>query len=568
MSGVTAGVAGSQGGEGKGVMQRALDVIERVGNKVPNPVLMFLYLILLVIILSTILAWAGVSVTEQIAEPVPYPVQHNYYEDTTEVQSDVPAQGNEYSNVQFMIREETIPVKSLLTIDGIRFIFTSFVANFQNFGVIAVVFIAMMGAGVAEGSGLLNVLIHRLVAVAPSRLITFLIILVGGLASLATDAGYLILIPLAASVFFSLRRNPIAGLAAGFAGVGVTFGVNLIIQPTDAMITEIANEAIRLSGGQPISVVNNFYFSAVSLVILCVVATLITERMVEPRLGVYDFTSPEALAVGTAEAAGGQRGNGGAGDTAAEARGLRFALVGVLLVLVIVLLATLPPGAPLRDPQTGDIIGATPFMDSLLFIIVLFFLAAGIGYGFGARTFTSADDVISAITKTFASLGGLILMLLMVAQFIAYFNYSNMPQVAAIALADLLEQTGAPPLLLLIGFVLVIFLLTFIIPGIVPKWAIFAPVFIPIFLRLGIGPQTVLAAYRIGDSPPNVLTPLMVYFPFIVTLAQRYRKDSGLGTIISIMLPYALILLLVWIVLFALWFALGIPLGPGYSVRG
>jgi aminobenzoyl-glutamate transport protein len=544
-------------------------MIERVGNKVPNPVLMFLYLILLVIILSTILAWAGVSVTEQIAEPVGYPVQHNYYQDTTEVQSQVPAQGNEYSNVKFEIREQTIPVRSLLTIDGIRFIFTSFVANFQNFGVIAVVFIAMLGAGVAEGSGLLNVLIHRLVAVAPRRLITFLIILVGGLASLATDAGYLILIPLAASVFFSLRRNPLAGLAAGFAGVGVTFGVNLIIQPTDAMITEIANEAITLTGSRPISVVNNFYFSAVSLIMLCVVATFITERMVEPRLGAYDFTSTEAIAVGAAEAAGGQQGNGGEGDAAAaEARGLRFALVGILAVLVIVLLATLPPGAPLRDPQTGDIIGATPFMDSLLFIIVLFFLAAGIGYGFGARTFTSANDVIAAITKTFSSLGGLVLMLLMVAQFIAYFNYSNMPQVTAVALADLLERAAVPPLLLLIGFVLVIFLLTFIIPGIVPKWAIFAPVFIPIFLRLGVGPQTVLAAYRIGDSPPNVLTPLMVYFPFIVTLAQRYRKDSGLGTIISMTLPYALIMLVVWILLFALWFAFGIPLGPGYPVRG
>jgi aminobenzoyl-glutamate transport protein len=199
--------------------------------------------------------------------------------------------------------------------------------------------------------------------------------------------------------------------------------------------------------------------------------------------------------------------------------------------------------------------------------IVLFFLAVGIGYGLGARTFTSADDVSAAISKTFASLGGLILMLLMVAQFIAYFNCSNMPRVPAVALADLLERVGTPPLLLLFGFVLVIFLPTFIIPGIIPKWAIFAPVFIPIFLRLGIGPQTVLAAYRIGDSPPNVLTPLMVYFPFIVTLAQRYRKDSGLGTIISIMLPYAIIMLVVWILLLALWFALGIPLGPGYPVR-
>jgi aminobenzoyl-glutamate transport protein len=564
MSGVTAGVAGSQGGEGRGIMQRALDVIERAGNKVPNPVLLFLYLILLVIILSAILAWAGVSVTEQIAEPVGYPVQHNYYEDTTQVQSQVPPQGNEYSNVQFTIREETIPVRSLLTIDGIRFIFTSFVANLQNFGVIAVVLIAMMGAGVAEGSGLLNVLIHRLVAVAPSRLITFLVILAGGLASVTMDAGYLILIPLAASVFFSLRRNPLVGLAAGFVGVGGTFGVNLIIQPTDAMITEIANEAIGLTGGQPITVANNFFFSAASLIILCVVATFITERMTEPRLGAYDFTSPEAIAV--IASSSGQQSEGEV--AAAEARGLRFALFGFLAILVIVLLATLPPGAPLRNPQTGDIIGNSPFMDSLLFIIVLFFLAAGIGYGVGARTFTSANDVIATITRTYANLGELILMLLMIAQFIAYFNYSNMPQVTAVSLADLLERAAVPPLLLLIGFVLVIFLLTFIIPCIVPKWAIFAPVFIPIFLRLGIGPQTVLAAYRIGDSPPNVLTPLMVYFPFIVTLAQRYRKDSGLGTIISMTLPYALIMLVVWILLFALWFAFGIPLGPGYPVRG
>jgi aminobenzoyl-glutamate transport protein len=412
-------------------------------------------------------------------------------------------------------------------------------------------------------------LIHRLVTIAPSRLITFLVILAGGLASVAMDAGYLILIPLAASVFFSLRRNPLVGLAAGFAGVGGTFGVNLIIQPTDAMITEIANEAIGLTGGRPITVANNFFFSAVSLIILCVLATFITERMTEPRLGAYDFSSPEATAVRAAEAAGGESDTGGAeAAAAAEARGLRFALFGFLAVLGIVLLATVPPGAPLRNPQTGDIIGNSPFMDSLLFIIVLLFLAAGIGYGIGARTFRSADDVIAAITKTYANLGELILMLLMIAQFIAYFNYSNMPQVVAIALADLLEQAAVPPLLLLIGFVLVIFLLTFIVPGIVPKWAIFAPVFIPIFLRLGIGPQTVLAAYRIGDSPPNLLTPLMVYFPFIVTLAQRYRKDSGLGTIISIMLPYAVIMLIAWMLLFALWFLLGIPLGPGYPIRG
>lgn len=541
--------------------QKLLDGIEKAGNKVPHPVMMFLYLIAFVILLSQVLAFAGVSVTEVVTAPVPYPVEKSYYVDTTQVQSIVPDEGNEYSNVQVQTQQVTIPIKGLLTIEGIRHIFASFVSNFQNFGVIAVVFIAMLGAGVAEAAGLMDALIRKLVAVAPSRLITFLIILVGGLSSLASDAGYLILIPLAAAAFLSLKRHPIAGLAAGFAGVAATFAVNLIPQPIDAMMVEVANEVTGLTGAPPMSVVSNYYFSVVSLLLMCFVATVITERMIEPRLGAYDPSLGDSAAAGTDEEMSAEA-------VAAEAKGLRYALFGFLGVLVVVLLATVPPGAPLRDPASGAIIGNTPFMDSLLFIIVLFFLIAGICYGVGAGTIKSANDVIAAATKTFNSLGGLILMLLMIAQFIALFNYSNMPRVAAVALADLLERAAIPAILLLVGFVLVIVLLDFIIPGVIPKWAIFAPVFIPIFLRLGVGPQTVLAAYRIGDSPVNTLTPLMVYLPFIVTVAQRYRKDSGIGTVVSLMLPYALIMVIAWIALFVLWFVFNIPLGPGYSIRG
>lgn len=575
---VEAGRAGAvTSGKKRTLMERLLDGIEKGGNKVPHPVLMFLYLILGIIVLSQILAFAGVSVTEQIAEPVPYPVEHNYYEDTTQVQQLVPAEGNQYSDVHFVIRQETTPIKGLLTIEGIRFLFTSFVANFQNFGVIAVAFIAMLGAGVAEGAGMMDALIRKLVAVAPGRLITFLIIFIGGISSIASDAGYLILIPLAAVAFLSLRRNPLAGLAAGFAGVAAAFMANIIIQPTDALITEVANEAITVSGGHPITVVNNLFFSAVSLILLCLVATFITERMIEPRLGTYEAA---AVAPATATATGGagadaETGAAAGSDSqqsdearAAEARGLRFALFGFLGVLVVILAATVPPGAPLRDPATGNIIGNTPFMDSLLFIIMLFFLVAGICYGIGAGTVKSSNDVIGFATKTFNSLGALVLMLLMVAQFIAYFNYSNIPTVVAVGLADLLERAAIPAVLLLVGFILVIVLLDFIIPGALPKWAIFAPVFIPIFLRLGIGPQTLLAAYRVGDSPVNTLTPLMVYFPFIITVAQRYRKDSGLGTVVSLMIPYAVIMLAAWTLFFVLWYVLGIPLGPGYPVRG
>lgn len=558
VTGVT-GVTGAVEVKRKPLSERMLDGIEKIGNKVPHPVLMFLYLIIAIILLSQILAFAGVSVSEDVVEPAPYSVQHNYYENTTQPQTQVPLQGNEYADTHFTLRHEVTPVKGLLTIEGIRFIFSSFVANFQNFGVVAVTFIAMLGAGAAEGAGMMDAMIRKLVAVAPRSLITFLIVLAGGLSSVASDAGYLILIPLAATAFLSLRRNPLAGVAAAFAGVAGTFGVNIIIQPTDAMLTEIANEAITITGGHPITVVSNYFFSVVSLLLLCVVATVVTERIVEPRLGAFDASLVTEGAGADARQSQEQE--------AAEARGLRFALLGTLGVIALTLLLTLPPGAPLRDPATGNIIGNTPFMDSLLFIIALVFLAAGVCYGVGAGTVKGANDVIGFITKTFNSLGGLVFMLLMVAQFIAFFNYTNMPRVVAVALADLLERAAVPPLLLLVGFMLVIALLNFIIPGAVPKWAIFAPIFIPILVRLGVGPQTVLASYRVGDASTTVLTPLMVYFPFIVTLMQRYRKDAGVGTLVSVMMPYVAFMFLAWIALFAVWFALGIPLGPGYPIR-
>ncbi len=536
-----------------GFMARMLDGVERLGNKVPHPVLMFLYLIGFVIILSQILAWFDVGVTELIAEPVPVEAVPDYYEDTSQPLYE----GQEYAEPEFELVERTISIESLLTVDGIRFLFTTFVSNFQNFGVVGVTFIAMMGAGVAEGAGLMGALIRKLVAAAPRSMITFLIVLVGALSSVASDAGYLILIPLAAAAFMALGRHPLAGMAAGFGGVAGTFAANIIPQPIDAMLVEVANEAIALGGGETIGVVSNYYFSAVSMILMCFVVTIVTERVIEPRLGTYDKSEAAEGAVEEDMSPEAQ---------AAEAKGLRYSLFGFLAVLALVLLATIPSGAPLRDPVNGDIIGNTPFMDSLLFIITLFFLIAGISYGVGAGTIHSANDVIGHVTKTFSSLAGLIFMLLMIAQFIAYFNFTNMPQVAAVAMADLLERADIAAIPLLVGFIIVILILDFIIPGVIPKWAIFAPVFIPIFMRLDVAPQTVLAAYRIGDSPVNTLTPLMVYLPFIVTVAQRYKKESGIGTVISLMLPYAAAIAVTWTLLFVLWFTFGIPLGPGYPV--
>jgi len=236
-------------------------------------------------------------------------------------------------------------------------------------------------------------------------------------------------------------------------------------------------------------------------------------------------------------------------------------------VLVVVLLCTLPPGAPLRDPDTGLVIGQTPFMASLLFIIMLCFLIPGIAYGAAIGAYKHANDVIAAVVKTFSGLASLIFMLLMISQFIAYFNYSQIPNVIAVALAEGLGNAGIGAIPLLIGFVLVIVLLDFIIPGTLAKWAIFAPIFVPLFVRLGVPAQTLFAAYRVGDSPINTLTPLMVYFPVIVTFAQRYKKKAGVGTIVALMIPYAAAILIAWLILLLLWFILGIPVGPGYPVR-
>lgn len=541
-----------------GIVDRALDTIERVGNKVPHPVIMFLYLIAGVAVLSAILAALEVSVTENVAVPVPIDQLRDLRDALggSIIPFDVRT-GAAFEVPEYIIQEQTFAVQSLLSIDGIRFMLSSFVSNFAGFGVVAVVLVAMAGVGVAEKAGLMAALIRKLVAVAPANLIAFAIIFVGVLSSVATDAGYLILIPLAAAAFVSVGRHPLAGIAAAFAGVSSIFAVNILITPTDSMLTEITNEAIG-SGGDPIEVTANWYFGIASTILLSLVAVVVTQRLVEPRLGTWDASEGDPAWVA---------GDGGGEiDASAEARGLRFAGYGLVGMIVLILVLTLPSGAPLRSPDTGAIIGNTPFMQSLIFLITLIFLVCGICYGIGAKSLSGSGDVIDGVTSTFAGLSGLIFMLLMIAQFIAFFNYTNLPRVAAVEMAGVLERSGFGALPLLVGMILVIVLLNLIIPGVVPKWAIFAPVFIPIFARLGVAPQTVLAAYRIGDSPTNVMTPLMVYLPFIVAVTQRYVRNAGIGTILALMLPYVVFITIAWILLFVAWWILGIPLGPGAPV--
>src|SRR5215831_7270149 len=433
-----------------------------------------------------------------------------------------------------------------VTVDGIRFMYTSVVQSFMNFQAVGVIIVAMAGVGVAESSGLVNALIRKLVVVSPPAALTYILVLVGILSSLAADAGYLVLIPLAASAFISVGRHPLAGLAAAFAAVAGVFLVNVFIVPVDAILTGITNDAIHIvDPNKNIALTANLWFSGASVILMTIVVSLITDKVIEPRLGRYEGEHP----VESPEM------------SAAESRGLRFAFWGLIGVIAFLILMVAPSGAPLRHPDTGAIIGNSPFMNSLIVTVALLFFTTGAAYGIGAGTVKNTNDIVNGMIKAISGLGALIFLLLVISQFLAYFNYTNMTTIAALSLADILQTMNLHALWLLIGFVIVVFILDLILTGAIPKWALFAPVFVPLLMRLNVTPEAVLAAYRVGDSPINAITPLNAYFALIVTFAQKYQKDAGVGTVVALMLPYVLVLMVLWTIFLAVWYLLGLPWG-------
>src|SRR5262245_38328551 len=498
--------------------QKLLDHVERVGNKVPHPAVLFLILIFAVVVVSHLLHALGVSVTYQR-------INHQTHK----------------------AEEVTTEIRSLLSADGIRFIGTSAVPNFINFGPVGIILVAMIGVGLAERAGLIGALIRKIVLTAPEWAMTAIVVTLGLMSSVASDAGYLVLIPLGAAAFHSLGRHPLAGLAAAFGGVAAAFGVNFLIKPIDGILAEMTNDAIHIvDPARSIDIAANFYFGIVSSVLLIAVCTAITTRVVEPRLGRYQGEAPA---------------EGRPALTAVEARGLRYALFVAIGFLVVLLLLTVPPGAALRNPQTGAVLGDSPFMNSLVFIIMAGFLLTGLAYGLGAGTIKSSRDAIDAIERTFSDLGGLLFLFFVIAQFVAYFNYSNIGTILAVRLAQFLTEANLNGVTLLLAFIVFGFLFSFCIPNILPKWAIMAPVFVPLFLKLGVQPDVVLAAYRVSDSPPNVINPLLPHFALVVGFARRWQKDAGVGTLVAMMLPYAAATFVAWTLLFFVWYLLKLPFG-------
>lgn len=500
-----------------------LDFVEKVGNKVPHPVIMFIYFCIGVIILSHILYVIGVSVTYQ---------------------------GIDMQTTQPVM--STVYVESLLTTEGIRHIFTSMVSNFQNMPAKAIVLVSMLGVGVAEGTGLISTVIRKTLLGASKRVVTFTVVFLGVLSSIASDAGYLVLIPLGAAIFHSMGRHPIAGLAAAFAGVSGGFGANIIITPVDGMLIAITNEAIALVNPEyTINMLSNFYFTFVSTFLITIVGGIVTEKVVEARLGKYTGNIPVENSKEI---------------TDDENRGLKFSFIALLAVVGIICLLTVPYGSALRNPETGEIFGVSPFMDSIVTIIMFVFLIPGIAYGYGCRVVKSSKDIINHATNAMSSMAGLLVIIFVVAQFINYFNYTNLGTVIAVQGAHTLESVGLTGIGLIISFIIFCAFSNLFIGGMITKWAVFAPVFIPMFMQMGISPEMTQAAYRVGDSITNIINPLMSFFAVIIVFAQKYDEDTGVGSVISIMIPYTLWFGISWIVLTVAWYVLGIPLGPGASI--
>lgn len=494
--------------------------IERVGNKLPHPATIFIILCAIIMVLSAILAKMGVSVTYT---------------------------GLDRSTME--IKEMTSQVVSLLSPEGIRYMFTSAVTNFTSFAPLGTVLVALLGVGVAEGTGLIGTLLTKLVTSTPKRLITVVVVFAGVMSSIASDAGYVVLVPLGAIIFLSFGRHPLAGLAAAFAGVSGGYSANLLTGPTDALLSGISAEAAKIHPSQvSVGVTDNWYFIIASTFLITIIGTIVTEKIVEPKLGKYKGEVKETLTKVTPE----------------QKRGLKFA--GIATVLFIILMGIcLVPGGVLRNPETNEIL-KSPFMDSIVFIIALFFFVPGVAYGIGAKTVKNDKDVISLMGKSMATMGGYIVLVFFAAQFVQYFSYTHLGTVVAVKGADFLQNAGISGIPLIIGFVLVTAFINLFMGSASAKWAIMAPVFIPMLMNMSYSPALVQMAYRIGDSTTNIISPLMSYFALIVAFTEKYDKDAGPGTLITTMVPYSIAFLIGWTVLLVIWYMLGLPLGPGASI--
>ncbi len=426
------------------------------------------------------------------------------------------------------------------------------------------VLVALLGIGVAESSGLIGTALRLLVISAPRRSLTFVIVLAGVLSNTASEVGYVLLVPLSAVIFLAvgrhpiqcaagilltlISRHPIAGLAATFAGVSGGYSANLLLGTVDPLLAGLSEEAARIiDPSYQVNPACNYYFMAASTLLITVAGTWVTERVVVPRLGEYEGDArPEKLTTLTSK----------------ETRGLVYATVVVCVLLVLVLIGLVPDHGFLRDVETGSVL-RSPFMRGIVAFIFILATLAGIAFGLGAGTIRTDSDIMNGMGKSMETLGLYMVLVFFAAQFVAYFKWTNLGLIFAIKGAALLKASGLGPIPLMLAFILLSALINLSMGSASAKWAIMAPVFVPMFMLLNYSPELVQAAYRVGDSVTNIVSPMMSYFALIVAFMQRYVPRAGIGTVVATMLPYSVVFLVVWMVLLIVWLLLSLPTGPG-----
>jgi len=499
-----------------GLLQRTLNWTEKVGNALPHPATLFALFALTAILLSGLghlLGWEVIHPgTKEIVRPV-----------------------------------------NLISHDGIHRILLEMVDNFTGFAPLGIVLVAMLGIGIAEQSGLIHALIRLLVLNAPNKLLTFVIVFAGIVSNMASDVGYVLLIPLAGVIFLAVGRHPIAGMAAAFAGVSGGFSANLAIGTVDPLLAGLSTEAAQiLDPAYDVNPTANYYFMVASTFIIAFTGTFISERVIEPRLGTYK-----------AENQGQQESFEKLSKK--EMRGLLMATITFLLIVAVTLVGIIPENGFFRGSDGGLL--SSPLIRGVVAMLFITAGAMGLAYGFSTGAFKNDADVMNGMAVSMKTLATYLVLVFFAAQFVAYFKWSNLGIIMAVKGAGLLMSANIGMIPLMILFILLSAIINMLMGSASAKWGILAPIFIPMFMIMGYSPELSQVVYRIGDSVTNVISPMMSFFALIIAFIQKYDSKAGIGTIIATMVPYSLAFLLVWILLLVAWLLLGIPLGPDAGIH-
>ncbi|NQT77564.1 MAG: AbgT family transporter [Bacteroidetes bacterium] len=498
------------------ILQRMLNWTERAGNALPHPATLFALFAISALVFSAIghvLGW-------EVIHP-----------GTREVVRSV----------------------NLLSHDGIARILLEMVDNFTGFAPLGIVLVAMLGIGIAEESGLINAVIRLLVLNSPRHLLTFVIVFTGILSNVASDVGYVLLIPLAGVIFLAVGRHPIAGMAAAFAGVSGGFSANLVLGTVDPLLAGLSQEAARIL--DPTYLVNptaNYFFMVASTFVIAFAGTFVTEKIVEPRLGKYKGEVAE-------------KDKSFDKLSKKEKKGLLFALITLIVIMIITLFGIIPEDGYFRGSDGGML--SSPLIRGVVAVLFLTAGSMGLAYGFTTGAFKNDTDVMKGMSASMKTLATYVVLVFFAAQFVAYFKWSNLGIILAVKGANLLMSADIGLIPLMILFVLLSAAINMLMGSASAKWAILAPIFIPMFMIMGYSPELSQVVYRIGDSVTNVISPMMSFFALIIAYVQKYDPKAGIGTIIATMVPYSIVFLLLWIILLVGWLLIGIPLGPGAGIH-